>query len=65
MQNYERQTHQWQKIVRPPDGELEDEVEKGGGSPQWVRKYLDLADLLIKRVQDRVQRGRVRQRDAA
>lgn len=62
----EHQSNPWQKIVGPAK---KDELENETGHPAWIRKYLDLADLLISRVQRRwertaVRRGRAR-RDAA
>jgi len=62
MENHEHQASQWQKIIRPPDGPLEDAVESEGIPPGWARKYLDLADLLIKRVQARLERSQLRRR---
>lgn len=61
----EHQFNPWQKIVGPAKDELENEM----GDPAWIRKYLDLADLLIQRVQRRLERSPVRRvrprRDAA
>lgn len=61
----EHQSNPWQKIVGPARDELDNE----GGQPAWIRKYLDLADLLISRVQHRLERSalhrRRRHRDAA
>ena len=61
----ERQFNPWQKIVRPGD----DEVATEKGYVAWVHKYLDLADLMMKRVQTRLERNAAyrgrRHRDAA
>jgi hypothetical protein len=69
MGNNEDHAHQWQKITRPLESELEDELEKEVSPAWWARRYLDLADLLINRVQRRVERDRSRisklYRDAA
>jgi hypothetical protein len=69
MENREHQASQWQKIIRPPKDKWEDEVQSEGNPPGWIRKYLDLADLLIRRAQRRVERSRLRSggnyRDAA
>ncbi len=56
MGNEEHQASQWQKVTRPPSDGLEADSDR----PAWIRKYLDLADLLIKRVQDRVARNRLK-----
>lgn len=47
----EHQSNPWQKIVGPAKDELENET----GHPAWIRRYLDLADLLIQRVQRRLE----------
>jgi hypothetical protein len=64
-ENQEHQSNPWQKIVSPPD----DDFEKETGHPAWIRKYLDLADLMMRRVQQRLEqtpfRRRPRHRDAA
>ena len=49
----ECQAKRWQKVIHPPEDELERESER----PGWIRKYLELADLLIQRVEHRVVRG--------
>ena len=63
----ERQFNPWQKIVSPPDGEVD--VDKETGDPAWIHKYLDLADLLMRRVQAKWERAPFRRlrrrRDAA
>jgi len=64
----EHQFNPWQKIISPPETPDENEVEKETGHPAWIRKYLDLADLMIGRVQRRIHRTSLRrrnQRDAA
>lgn len=55
-QSSQHQSNPWQKIVGPAKDELENET----GHPAWIRKYLDLADLLIQRVQRRLERSPVR-----
>ena len=61
----EHQSKPWQKIVSPANDELATEP----GYPAWIHKYLDLADLLIKRVQAKLERNTLRRgrrhRDAA
>ena len=54
----EHQAHPWQKIITPP----EEEVDIESGYRAWTRKYLDLADLLMRRVQRRWQRTSLRRR---
>lgn len=49
-ENSEHQSNPWQKIVGPAKDELEGET----GHPAWIRKYLDLADVLMTRVQRRL-----------
>jgi hypothetical protein len=56
MGNEEHRASRWQKVIRPPTDEMEPESER----PAFIRKYLDLADLLIKRVQRRVERSRLK-----
>lgn len=55
----------WQKIVRPAENEL----PTGSEPPAWIRRYLDLADVFLRRVQRRMERTQVkhgrRHRDAA
>lgn len=46
----------WQKIVGPAKDELENETRQ----PAWIRRYLDLADLMMQRVQRRWERTAVR-----
>jgi hypothetical protein len=64
MGNKEHQASHWQKIVRPAES-----GPNGGEPPGWIRRYLDLADLLIRRVQRRMERTKVSnpptRRDAA
>jgi len=55
----EYQAKRWQKVIHPPEDELERE-ERESDRPGWIRKYLELADLLIQRVQFRVERGAFR-----
>jgi hypothetical protein len=55
----EHQSNPWQKIVGPAK---KDELENEAGHPAWIRKYLDLADLLISRVQRRLERTSLRRR---
>ena len=61
----ERQLNPWQKIVSPGS----DEVATEKGYLAWIHKYLDLADLLMRRVQTRLERNALgrgrRHRDAA
>lgn len=61
----EHQARPWQKIVTP----AEDEIQSGNEPAGWVRRYLDLADLLMRRVQRRIERRTLRdgarRRDAA
>jgi len=64
-ENSEHLSNPWQKIVGPAKDEPENETEHAA----WVRKYLDLADLLITRVQRRLEstplrRGRARRHAA-
>jgi len=47
------QAKRWQKVIHPPEDELERESDR----PGWIRKYLELADLLIQRVQRRAELG--------
>lgn len=65
MGNGEHQTKPWQKIVSPPENEIQNGSEPAG----WVGRYLDLADVLIRRVQRRLERpnfrSKSRHRDAA
>ena len=58
IEDTEQHPHAWQKIVNP----LNDELEQETGHPGWIRKYLDLADLLIKRAQRRWERTAVRRK---
>jgi len=58
MGNEEHPASRWQKVIRPPT----DEIESESDHPAFIRKYLDLADLLIKRVQNRVERSRLNSR---
>ena len=53
----EHQSNPWQKIVGPAK---KDELENETGHPAWIRKYLDLADLLMSRVQRRLERTSLR-----
>ena len=59
MGNKEHQASPWQKIIRMPD----DEVENDGGLSAWIRRYLDLADLLLQRVQHRTEHNPYRHHD--
>lgn len=65
MGSKQRQARPWQKIVSPP----ENEVQNGSEPTGLVRRYLDLADVLIRRVQRRMERTQfrngTRHRDAA
>jgi hypothetical protein len=56
----EHPASRWQKVIRPPTEEMEPESER----PAFIRRYLDLADLLIKRVQNRVERSRLKTRSS-
>jgi hypothetical protein len=58
-ENKEHHANPWQKIVSPVNDELDEET----GHPAWIRKYLDLADLLIKRVQSRLERTSIKKRE--
>ena len=64
-ENKERQFNPWQKIVSPAN----DEIVTEPGYPAWIHKYLDLADLLMRRVQAKLERNALRRgrrhRDAA
>ena len=64
-ENKEHQSTPWQKIISPANEEYGTEP----GYPAWIHKYLDLADLLIKRVQSKLERNALRRgrkhRDAA
>jgi hypothetical protein len=55
----------WQKIVRPAENEL----PNGSEPPAWISRYLELADVMIRRVQRRMERTQLRKgprhRDAA
>jgi len=55
-ENSEHLSNPWQKIVAPAKDELENET----GHPAWIRKYLDLADLMMARVQRRWERTAMR-----
>lgn len=57
----EHLSNPWQKIVGPARDELDNET----GHPAWIRKYLDLADLLIQRVQHRLEHSPVKRRRRA
>lgn len=65
MGNQEHQAKPWQKIVSPPENETQNASEPAG----WIGRYLDLADVLIRRVQRRIERTHFqrgpRNRDAA
>lgn len=56
MGDNEYQAKRWQKVIRPP----EDELERDSDRPGWIRKYLDLADLMFRRVQQRIERSTLR-----
>jgi hypothetical protein len=58
MGNEEHQASQWQKIVQPQ----QDALEKESGRAGSIRKYLDLADLLIQRVQQEIERHALREK---
>jgi hypothetical protein len=61
-ETHEHQSNPWQKIVGPAK---KDDLENETGQPAWIRKYLDLADLLISRVQRRLERTSLRRRRRA
>jgi len=52
----ERQSNPWQKIVSP----VNEEVATEPGYPAWIHKYLDLADLMMRRVQAKLDRNALR-----
>lgn len=56
-ENSEHQSNPWQKIVGPAK---KDELDNETGHTAWIRKYLDLADLLISRAQRRWERTAAR-----
>lgn len=57
----EHQASQWQKIIRPATEEVEED-EGEGERPGLIRRYLELADLLIKRAQTRIEGARLKNR---
>ena len=61
MAKNEHQASQWQKIIRPPTDDVEKEEEESE-RPGWIRKYLELADVLIQRAHYKIEEARLKNR---